>query len=113
MGVVELVALVVAQPEAPAADLVPPDGEHRAVGDCEERRAEGSKDVVAVMPAARHIAAKRAERVDERRRAVDREYVAAGGELGRNVRRLLQDGRKAVRSDVAGCLSGLARGDRG
>src|SRR5258707_734887 len=47
--VIELVALVVTQPEPPAADLVPADGEDRAVCDGEDRRAEGSEDVVAVI----------------------------------------------------------------
>jgi hypothetical protein len=35
MGVVELVAGLVAQPEPVAADVVPADGENRSVGDRE------------------------------------------------------------------------------
>ena len=49
MGVVELVALLVEQPEPVAADLVPADGEDRAVGDGEQRLAELAEDVVAVV----------------------------------------------------------------
>ena len=52
MRVVELVAPVVAEPEPPAADLVPADGEDGPVRDREERRAERREDVVAVVPAA-------------------------------------------------------------
>ena len=77
MRVVVLVAVVVAQPEPPAADVVPADREHRAVRDGEQRRAERREDVVAVMPAARHVTAQRAVRVPVRRGAVDREDVAA------------------------------------
>ena len=60
MRVVELVAGVVAQPEPPAADIVPADREHRSVRDGEQRRTERREDVVAVVPAARHVAAQRA-----------------------------------------------------
>ena len=49
--VVELVAVVVAKPEAVAADVVPADREDRSVGDGEQRRAELAEDVLAVMPA--------------------------------------------------------------
>ncbi len=52
MRVVVLPALVVAEPEAPAADPVPPDGEDGAVRDGEQRRSERREDVVSVMPAA-------------------------------------------------------------
>ena len=56
MRVVELVAGPVAEPEAPAADVVPADREHRPVGDREQRRSERREDVLAVMPAARDVA---------------------------------------------------------
>ena len=56
MGVVELVPGAVAEPEAPAADVVPADREHRAVGDGEERRPERREDVLAVVPAAGDVA---------------------------------------------------------
>ena len=77
MRVVELVPGAVAEPEAPAADVVPADREDRAVRDREERCAERREDVLAVVPAARDVARGGAERVAERRRAVDREDVAA------------------------------------
>jgi hypothetical protein len=49
MRVVELVALLVEDPEAIPADLVPADREDRSVGDCEQRLAELAEDVVAVV----------------------------------------------------------------
>ena len=52
MRVVELVAGPVAQPQPPAADVVPADREHRPVGDREQRRPERREDVLTVMPAA-------------------------------------------------------------
>src|SRR5439155_20702846 len=52
VGVVELVAEGVAQPESPAADRVPADRVHRSGRNREERRAEWRKDVLPVMPAA-------------------------------------------------------------
>ena len=77
MRVVELVALPVAQPEPPAADVVPADREDRPVRDGEDRRAERREDVVAVVPAAGDVAAGRAERVAVADGPVDREDVAA------------------------------------
>ena len=50
MGVVELVALPVTQPEPVAAEVVPADGEDGPVGDGEERGPERREDVLAVMP---------------------------------------------------------------
>ena len=47
--VVELVALLVEEPEPVAADLVPADREDGAVGDGDERLAELAEDVVAVV----------------------------------------------------------------
>src|SRR5207248_8142945 len=49
--VVELISLAVDEPETPAADPVPADGEDEPVRDREDRRAEWREDVVAVMPA--------------------------------------------------------------
>ena len=86
MRVVELVPLLVAQPQAPAADVVPADREDRAVGDGEDRRAERREDVVAVVPAAGDVAARRPEGVAVRRRPVDREDVVLRGQPGRHVR---------------------------
>ena len=51
MRVVELVSLPVPQPEPIAAEVVPADREHGAVGDREEWGAERGEDVLAVMPA--------------------------------------------------------------
>ena len=59
MRVVELVALRVAEPEPPAADLVPADRVHDAVCDGEQRCAERREDVLAVMPAADEIRPRR------------------------------------------------------
>jgi hypothetical protein len=83
--VVELVALVVAQPEAVAADVVPADGEDGPVGDRQEGGPERREDVVPVV--VRDVGAGRAERVAVRRRAVDGEDVAPGRQLGRQARR--------------------------
>src|SRR5579862_8632789 len=79
MRVVELVALLVEDPEAVAADLVPADREDGSVGDREERLAELAEDVVAVVVG--DVRARCAERVDVRGRPVDGEDVVAGGEL--------------------------------
>ena len=57
VGVVELVAGLVAEPEPVAADVVPPDGEDRPVGDGEQRCPELPEDVDAVVPAGRDVAA--------------------------------------------------------
>ena len=90
MGVVELVPLPVAQPEPVAAEVVPADREHGAVGDGEQRGSERREDVLAVMPA--DAGPGRAERVGERRRPVDREDVPLRGERRRDVgRRRLED----------------------
>src|SRR5512132_1787466 len=59
--VVELVPPAVAEPETPAADLVPADGEDGAVRDGENRSAERREDVVAVVPG--HVGPRGAERV--------------------------------------------------
>src|SRR6266568_4839809 len=61
VGVVELVPLAVAHPEAVSADVVPADREHRPVRAGEDRSAERGEDVVAVMPVPRHVAAERPE----------------------------------------------------
>jgi hypothetical protein len=65
VGVVELVAGLVTQPEPVAADVVPADGEHGPVGDGKERLSDLSEDVDAVVPARRDVAARRAERIAE------------------------------------------------
>ena len=69
MGVVELVAAAVAQPEAPAADLVPADREDGAVRHGEQRGAERREQVLAVVPAAHHGRPWAPEGVAERDRA--------------------------------------------
>ena len=93
--VVELVARLVDDPEAVAADLVEADGEDDAVGARDERLPERSEDVVAMVIG--DVRSLRAKRVDVRRRPVDREDVAAGGEL---------------RLHVSGCGLGLAAASR-
>ena len=79
MGVVELVSLLVEDPEPVAADLVPADREDRAVRDREERLAELAEDVVAVVIG--DVGAGGAVGVDVRSRPVDREDIAAGRQL--------------------------------
>ncbi len=93
MGVVELVALPVPEPEPVAADLVPADREDGAVGDREQGLADLAEDVVAVMPAARDVAAGGAEGVRVRRGAVDREDIAAGRQSRVHRRRQPEAGR--------------------
>ena len=84
--VVELVAGLVDDPEPVAADLVEADGEDDAVGARDERLAECPEDVVAVVVG--DVGSLGAEGVDVRRRAVDREDIAAGGELRLHLERL-------------------------
>ena len=107
--VVVLVPGLVLEPEPVAADRIRPDREDDAVGDREERRAERREDVVAVVPASRDVAPRRAEGVAVPRRAVDREHVPLRGdrvlerrrkgqdreeaEVVQHVRRRLRDGR--------------------
>jgi hypothetical protein len=76
VGVVELVSALVAEPEAVAADVVPADLEDGAVGDREDRRAEGGEDVVAVVPAAGDVTARRPEGIAVPGGTVHREDVA-------------------------------------
>ena len=99
VGVVELVALPVAEPEPEPAAVVPADREDGAVGDREERRAERGEDVLAVVPA--DAGPGRAERVGERRRAVDGEDVAGRRERRRHVGRGRSEDR-AGRSELLG-----------
>src|SRR5207244_8776998 len=94
MRVVVEVAAAVAEPQTVSADRVPADGENRARCTGEDRRAERRKDVVPVMPAARHVPAERTERVHERRRSVDREDMTARRLQGRGYRRWLPNRRK-------------------
>jgi hypothetical protein len=75
--VVELVAIPVADPEAPAAKPLPPDPIQRPVRDRDHRSAEHREDVVAVMPAARDVAAGRPVRVTEVRLPGDRKTRTA------------------------------------
>src|SRR5439155_13077705 len=82
MRVVELVPLAVAEPDAVAPDVVPADREDGAVRAGKHRRAERGEDVIAVVPVPRHVAAEGAEAVPEVVRAVNREDVRAGGQLG-------------------------------
>ena len=93
VGEVELVPLAVAEPEAEAADVVPADREDRPVGDGENRRAERGEDVLAVVPG--DGGPRRAVRVRERRRTVDREDVPARRQRGVDVRRQRPDDRVA------------------
>src|SRR5829696_9979774 len=96
MGVVELVALAVAEPEPVAAEVVPADREDRAVGDSEQRRTEWGEDVLTVVPA--DTGARRAVGVREGRRAVDREDVAFRRQRRRDVgRRDPEDGTRLAR----------------
>ena len=81
MRVVELVALGVAEPQPPAADLVPADRVDGAVCDGEQRRSERREDVLAVVPAADDVGARSAERVAERGRAENGEDEALAREL--------------------------------
>ena len=116
MGVVELVSLLVEQPEAVAADLVPADREKRAVGTRHERLAELAEDVVAVV--VRDVGAKRPERVDVRGGAVHREDVAARSQLRLHVQGLRLGlagllGRAVLRRVArARCLGDRRRGVR-
>ncbi len=86
MGVVELVPGRVPQPEAPASDVVPADGEQRSVGDREQGSPEGRDEILAVVPLAGHVGTEGAERVAEGRRAEDREHVAARARGARSPR---------------------------
>ena len=79
MRVVELVPLLVEDPEPVAADLVPAHGEDRSVGDGDERLPELAEDVVTVVIG--HVRARGTVRVDVRRRTVDREHVVPCGQL--------------------------------
>ena len=97
--VVELVPRAVAEPEPPAADLVPADGEDGAVRDGEDRRAERREDVVAVVPG--HVRARRAERVPVGRVAVHREDVPAGRQLRLHGRDRAD--RRLLRLALVGC----------
>ena len=49
VSVIELVATLLAEPEAVAAEVVPTDREHRSVRDRQQRPPAG-QDVLAVMP---------------------------------------------------------------
>src|SRR6266568_4564707 len=60
--VVEEISLAVAKPEPVSSDLVPSHGEDGAGSNCEEGRTERGEDVVAMVPAARDVAAQRTER---------------------------------------------------
>ncbi len=83
--VVELVAGGILQPEAEPADVVPPDRVDDPVGDGENRSAQRSEDVLAVVPAG--CRARGVEGVRVRRSAVDREDVAALRQTRDHVRR--------------------------
>jgi hypothetical protein len=88
MRVVELVSLLVAHPQAPAAEPLPADAVQRPVRDSDDRGSEGREDVVAVVPVARHVTAVRAIRVDVARLARHWEHVVRSREAER--RRHLQ-----------------------
>ena len=103
--VVELVPLRVAEPDAVAADVVPPNREDEAVRAGEDRRAERSEDVVAVVPVPGNVSAEGAEGVGELRGPVDREDVAARGE-----RRVEAERRRVVGRARAGLAGWAARG---
>ena len=103
MRVVELVPLAVPQPQAVATGVVPADREDGSVCTGEHRCPKGREDVVAVVPVSGHVAAEGAERVREIVRPVDREDVAARGQLG------LQPERDPERRPKALGLAGLLR----
>jgi len=87
MRVVELVAEGVAEPEAPAADVVPADREEGAVGDREHRRSRWRDEVLAVVPLAGDVPSVGAERVAEGGGPEEREHIAALAEPRRDLRR--------------------------
>src|SRR5579862_3780136 len=89
VGVVELVAGAIADPEPPAAELLPADTVQRPGGHGDDRRSERGEDVVAVVPAAGNVAARRAVGVAERDGARDREVVWAAVERRRQDRKLM------------------------
>jgi hypothetical protein len=92
VSVVVVVAVVVAKPEAVAADAVPADVEEGPVRNGQERSPDRRKDVVPVVPAGRGAA--RAEVVCERGRPVDREDETLRRDLGLDAgRRVLHDRR--------------------
>src|SRR5438874_6213874 len=97
MRIVELVPLAVAEPDAVAADVVPADGEDGTAGAGKERRAEGGEDVVAMVPVPGHVAAEGAESVREVVRAVNREDVRTGGQLGLQPERDVVEARPGAR----------------
>ena len=104
MRVVELVPLAVPQPEAVPADVVPADREDRSVSTGEYGRPERREDVVAVVPVPWHVAAERPERVCEiDLRPVNREHIAARGQLG------LKPERDPERRSDALRVAGLGR----
>ena len=95
MRVVELVAGPIAEPEPEAADVVPADGEDRAVRDGEDRLAELAEDVLAVVPAgARAWRRRRCRRTRRCRRPGRR----SGPESARRSRRPAARGRSAARA---------------
>ncbi len=106
--VVELVPRGVAEPEAPAADVVPADREERPVRDGEDGGAGRRDEVLAVVPLARDVGPEGAERVAERRRAEQREHVPAVAESRGDLRRRLHQFRR----DAGDRATGLARGRR-
>jgi hypothetical protein len=75
--VIELVGCRVSYPEPPAADLVPANAVDRSVRDCDHRRAERGKDVIAVVPFSVNVAAERAVGVAVARDPDDRKDVRA------------------------------------
>ena len=112
MRVVELVAAVVAQPEPPAADVVPADGEERPVRDGEERRPQRRDEVLAVVPLARDVGAERAEGVAERGGAEDGEHVAALREACGHLRGGAHDLGRRARDRAPGSLGAFGAGRR-
>src|SRR5262249_40916082 len=78
--VVELVALAIAEPQAVAPEVVPADRVDGPVRDGQDRRPLRREDVLAVVPAARDVGPRSAERVPERDRSVDGEDVPLAGE---------------------------------
>ena len=103
MRVVEEVARAVAQPEPPAADVVPADREQHAVRDGHDRRAARREDVDAVVPA--DVAARGSPTVAERGVREDGKHVRAAGER----RRAVIGRRTAARAAVRVC-GGRRRG---
>src|SRR5579859_2035686 len=81
VGVIELVAAIVAQPKPAAARTLPADGEHDAVRDREDGRAERREEVVTVVPAPGDVRPRSTERVAERDGAVHREHISALAEM--------------------------------